>query len=167
MSVPYRGRTSSTTYFVTAGTFCKKHLLQSDRSAQLFCETLQSYRAAGKFYLHAFVVMPNHIHLLLTVPDGLTLERVMQYIKGGFSHQVGKLNGTAGPIWQKSFVDRRVRDIREFENFRRYIHENPVRAGLVAVAEGYSYSSANPNFVMDELPQRLKPLIGEIAVVHR
>jgi len=167
VSIPYRGRTSSTTYFVTAGTFCKQNLLQSDRMAGLFCNCLLSYRAAGKFQLHAFVVMPNHIHLLLTVPEGLTLERVMQFIKGGVSHEAGKLLGTTGPMWQKSFVDRRVRDIREFDGFQRYIEQNPVRAGLACDAEAYGYSSANSKFQMDGLPQRLKPAPREVAALHR
>jgi hypothetical protein len=109
--------------------------------------------------LHAFVVMPNHIHLLITVPEGMTLERVMQLIKGGFSYQTGKLFGLRSAIWQKSFVDRRVRDLGEYERFRDYIHQNPVRAGLVATSAEYLYSSANPAFHVDELPQRLKRLL--------
>jgi hypothetical protein len=77
MAIPYRGVTSNSTYFVTANTFCKQNLLQSDRMAELFCELLHRHQAANKFFIHAFVVMPNHIHLLLTVPDGMTLERAM------------------------------------------------------------------------------------------
>jgi len=66
--------------------------------------------------------MPNHIHLLITASEGLTLERVMQFIKGGFSFEAGKLLSIRGPIWQKSFVDRRVRDAIECDRFREYIH---------------------------------------------
>jgi putative transposase len=68
MTIPYRGWTSASTYFVTAGTFCKKNLLQSERMAELFCETLCRYRSERKYALHAFVVMPNHIHLLIRFP---------------------------------------------------------------------------------------------------
>ena len=156
---PHCGQTSSTTYFITAGTFCKKNLLQSDRMAELFCKTMFRYRAEGKFLLHSFVVMPNHIHLLLTVSEGLTVERAIQFIKGGFSHEAGKLMGTTGPVWQKSFVDRRVRDLAEFEKFLRYIDQNPVRAGLVSSADQFRYCSLNAAFRMDELPQRLKPRV--------
>jgi len=157
MSVPYRGETSSSTYFITAGTYCKTHVLQSDRIAELFCKVLFEYRDAGKFHLHAFAVMPNHVHLLITVPEGMTLERVMQLIKGGFSYQAGKLFGLRSAIWQKSFVDRRVRDLREYENFHEYIHQNPVKSGLADAPPEYPYSSANSGFRLDELPQRLKP----------
>ena len=157
MAIPHRGQTSSTTYFITAGTFCKKNLLQSERMADMFCQTMYRYRAERKFLLHAFVVMPNHIHLLLTAPEGLTLERVVQFIKGGFSHQAGKLMGNVGPVWQKSFVDRRVRDLSEFKRYKSYIEQNPVRAGLAATADEYRYCSLNQIFESDELPQRLKP----------
>jgi hypothetical protein len=57
MPIPHRGTTSSSTYFVTANTFCKQNLLQSDRMASLFCEVLFRYRAANKFLLHAFVMI--------------------------------------------------------------------------------------------------------------
>ena len=86
-----------------------------------------SDRGAGKLKLHAFVVMPNP-YSLITVPEGLPLERTMQFIKELF--QAGKLLGVRSPIWQKSFVDCRVRDATEAEKYRNYIHQNPARACL-------------------------------------
>jgi len=130
MAIPYRGETSRSTCFITASTFCKMRLLQSERMASLFCEKLFAYRADGRFLVHAFVVMPDHVHLLITVIEGSTLERSVQLIKGGFSSEAGKLILLSHPFWQKSFFDRRVRDIAEFEKFRDYIHLNPVRANL-------------------------------------
>ena len=167
MAIPYRGTTSCTTYFLTAGTYNKANLLQSQRMAELFCRTLFQYRDAGKLEVHAFVVMPNHVHLLITVPEGITLERAMQYVKGGFSFQAGKLFNLRGPVWQKSFVDRRVRDVAECKRYRDYIHQNPVRAGLASRAEDYVYSSAKPSFKLDELPQRLKPNASDKSVMRR
>ncbi len=101
--------------------------------------------------------MPNHFHLLLT--PAVTLERAVQFIKGGFSYKAGKHFGLSGEIWQTSFYDRRVRDGMEYERMRNYIWQNPVRRGLVAAAEEYAYGSANAKFVLDEVPQRLKPLV--------
>ena len=99
MTIPHRGWTSASTYFVTAGTFCKKNLLQSDRLAELFCEMLLRYRADGKYALHAFVVMPNHIHLLIKVPEGMTLERAVQFIKGGFQFHYSLSSIVPGTVW--------------------------------------------------------------------
>jgi len=81
--------------------------------------------------------MPDHIHLLLT-PTGITLERSIQFIKGGFSHSLAsKL-----PTWQRGFTDRRIRDRDDFITHRTYIHDNPVRAHLCQQPEDYPHSSA-------------------------
>ena len=166
MSIPHRGITGASTYFVTANAFCKKNLLQSDRMASLFCETLYRYRKEGKLFLHEFVVMPDHFHLLLTVPRGMTLERVLQCVKGGFSFQARKQFGIAGEIWQTSFLDRRVRNAGEYTRFRDYIRHNPVRRGLVEEADDFSYSSANLSFTLDPVPQWLKPAPQESGCVQ-
>ena len=142
-------------------------LLQTQRMAELFCNMLLEKRAMNTFLLHAFVVMPNHIHLLITVPQGSTLERTMQLIKGGFSREAGKFLNLPHPFWQKSFVDRRVRDAGEFHRFREYIHQNPVVANLCNSQEEYPYSSANPQFVLDAPPQRLKPVAENAAELYR
>ncbi len=154
MAAPYRGNTGHGVYFITACTFQKKNLLQSDRMAGLLVEVLLHYRADRKYLLHEFVVMPDHFHLLLT--PVVTLERALQFIKGGFSYRAKKEGIFAGEIWEKSFYDRRVRDLAEYRAFCLYIQLNPVKRGLVTSAREYPYSSAK--FVLDEVPQRLKPV---------
>ena len=155
MAAPYRGNTGLSTYFITAATFQKHSLLQSDRMADLLLEVLLHYRSQQKYLLHEFVIMPDHFHLLLT--PTLTLERALQLIKGGFSFRAKKELGFAGEVWEKSFYDRRVRDWQEYCAFRQYVHSNPVKKGLATTAEEYPYSSAKPGLVLDALPQRLKP----------
>ncbi len=157
MIIPPRGRTGHGTYFITASTWEKMALLQSERSARLFIETMLQYRDQGKFSIHEFVVMPNHIHLLITPPPELSLERCLQLIKGGFSFRMKKELGYAGEIWQKSFYDHRVRDESEYQRARQYIHQNPVRRGLALSAEQFPFGSASGAFRLDEVPQRLKP----------
>src|SRR5450432_2815019 len=78
----------SRTFFVTTRTSMGKALLQSDRNATLLIDVLRFHVKEGKFQLHDFVVMPNHLHLLITVSGDSTVERVMQFIKGGFSHRL-------------------------------------------------------------------------------
>ena len=128
---------STATYFVTSITYERRRLFQVEANARMLVEIMQHYRATGNYKLHAFVVMPDHVHLLIT-PEGVTIERAMQLIKGGFSRRVGaKL-----PVWQKGFVERRMRDADEFMTRREYIHQNPARAHLVQSAEEYPFSSA-------------------------
>ncbi len=83
MAIPLRGRTGQWTYFITASTYLKQHLLQSERTAPLFIDVLYHYRGEGKYLLHEFVVMPDHFHLLITPGPEVALERAMQFIKGG------------------------------------------------------------------------------------
>lgn len=155
MAAPHRGNTGYSCYFITASTFQKRHLLQSDRMAQLFVDVLLHYRQQGRYLLHEFVVMPNHFHLLISPLE--LLERAMQLVKGGFSYKARQELGFLGPLWQPSYHDRRVRDIEEYLAFKNYIRLNPVERKLVLKPEEYKYSSAHPMFRLDGLPQRLKP----------
>lgn len=152
-----RSRTDESTYFINAQTYQRKRLLQSERSARLLLGVLYHYRKASKYLLHEFVVMPNHFHMLITPAPGVTLERALQLIKGRFSFEAGKKFGMGREIWQRSFYDRRVRNLAEYFQSRTYIHANPVEAGLCTEPSEYRYSSAYPGFKLDPIPQRLKP----------
>ena len=156
MAAPHRGNTGYSCYFVTASTFQKQNLLQSDRMAKMFIDVLLHYRKQGRFLLHEFVVMPNHFHLLITPTD--TLERALQLIKGGFSYRARKELRFTGELWQPSYYDRQVRNIDEYMAFRGYILMNAVKAKLAAAPEEFPYCSAHPGFDLDGLPQRLKPI---------
>jgi REP-associated tyrosine transposase len=159
MSIPHRGVTSESTYFVTANVIQKQVLFRVEKIARLFIEVLFDYRTVKKYLLHEFVVMPDHFHLILT-PAGVTLERTMQFAKGGFSFRLNRnLKGKRDP-WQPSFMDRRVRDSLEYQKFKDYIWQNPVKRFLVRSPEEYPYSSAHPSFAssVDPVPQRLKPI---------
>ncbi len=159
-------RLGSRTYFITANSWAGRSIFQSERSASLLIETLFDYRANGKYQLHEFVVMPNHIHLLFTPAPELTLERVVQFIKGGFSHRAGKQLGPSLGIWERGYVDHRIRGTQDYESHRDYIHQNPVRKGLASSPEQYPYSSANPKFQLDAVPQGLKPIPEEAPIRH-
>jgi REP-associated tyrosine transposase len=111
---------------------------------------LLHYGRQRKYLLHEFVLMPDHIHALIT--PAITLERALQLIKGCFSFRARKELGFGGEIWQTSFYDRRVRISKE------YIHLNPVKRGLASLPEEYLFHSARPGFNLDGLPQRLKPV---------
>lgn len=73
--------------------------------SRIFVETLVHYRAKGIYKLHAFVVMPDHIHVLLTPASDVTLERAVQHIKGGSARRLGEELLLRFPVWQKGFTD--------------------------------------------------------------
>jgi putative transposase len=136
MAIPTRASRPGT-FFVTSATYNRRRLFRVPANSELFLETLQHYRREGHYKLHAFVVMPDHIHLILT-PQAITLERAVGFIKGGFSHRIA----SNFPVWQRGFIDHRIRDADDRAIRRTYLLNNPVRAKLVATRERYPYSSA-------------------------
>jgi putative transposase len=121
---------STRTFFATTKTSMGRRLLQSECNASLFIDVLRSYVAIKKFELHDFVVMPDHVHLLMTVKSDMTIEMAMQLIKGGFSYRLKKESAYLGEVWQHGFSEVRVDDTESFARFREYIAQNPVKAGL-------------------------------------
>jgi putative transposase len=127
------------TFFATTRTDRGRRLLQSERNAALLIDVLRSYVVAGKFELHDFVVMPDHVHVLVTVGSDMTIEKAVQLIKGGFSFRIKKEQGYLGEVWQRGFSEVRVNDEPSFLQHREYIAANPVKAGLVDSPEQYPY----------------------------
>jgi len=134
------------TYFITSATVSRRRLFQVQRTAELFLQTLRENRAKGRFQLHAFVVMPAHIHLLLTPSPKISLEKTMQYIKGGFSFQLK----SKFDVWEKSYTNHRVLNAEDYVRHVEYIEQNPVRARLVEQPKAFLFSSAR--FALDPMP---------------
>jgi putative transposase len=142
------------TYMVTTETWERRDLFRNERWAQLLIDTLSHYRATA-YLLHEFVIMPDHLHVLLTPPT--SLEKAVQFIKGGFSYRVKKELSSNMEIWQKGFADHRIRDASDCRVHAMYVRQNPVRKHLCEWAEEYPYSSARGGFALDDVPQGLKP----------
>jgi putative transposase len=162
-SDPSRAVAGARTFFVTSSIAGKRNLLQSDRAAELFVRVLYDYRAQGKFRLHEFVVMPDHYHLLLTVGCELTVERAMQFVKGGFAFRAGRELGYRSPVWQKGFSEVRILDFEAYRRVGEYVRNNPVARHLVCEAAEFPYSSAYAGFQLDAAPQGLKPVSFSVA----
>jgi len=127
------------TFFATTNASMGKQLLQSERNANLLIDVLRRHMAARQFKLHDFVIMPNHLHLLLTIEKGMSIEKAMQLIKGGFSFRLSKEFGFKGEVWRKGFSESRVNDEESFLRHKAYIAANPVKAGLAAAANKFPF----------------------------
>jgi putative transposase len=127
------------TFFVSTKTAMGRRLLQSERNATLLIDVLRSLVKEKKFNLHDFVIMPDHLHLLLTVESEMTVEKSMQLIKGRFSHRLTKEFGHLGEVWQRGFSEVQVLNRESLIQHRAYIAMNPVKAGLVGSPETYPY----------------------------
>ncbi len=84
----------------------------------LLIDVLRSNVVKGKFQLDDFVVMPDHLHLLITLQGDVTIEKAMQLIKGGFSYRLKREFGYQGEVWQRGFSDVRIRDGQSFSQHR-------------------------------------------------
>jgi putative transposase len=156
-STPSRHGAIAGTYFVTSRTWESRKLFVTEPMCQLFVDTLVRYQQAEAFALHAFVLMPDRFHILLTPAPDKTLERAVQVIKGGSAHTLGKEPHLRFPVWQRGFSDHRIRDAVDYDVHGRYIEQNPVRGHLVGEAKEYRWSSATGAFEHDPTPQGLKP----------
>jgi len=140
------------TYFVTFSTHHRRKLFVVETYVRLFLQTLYRHRREGRYNLHAFVVMPEHVHLLLTPAPDVTIERTIQLIKGAYSHELGTIIGRDQEIWQRGFTDHRIRSEIDFIHNRNYIHQNPVERGIVTDPSEYRYCSAYHGFKLDPWP---------------
>jgi putative transposase len=108
----------------------------TEREAEIVMNTILDSSTRKEMTLYAYVMMPNHMHILITPIIG-GISRAMQLVKGRSSRQVNK-----GNFWQKGFFDFGILTEEEFREKFNYIHFNPVKCGLVEKAEDYKFSSA-------------------------
>ena len=124
---------------------------------------------APRVLLHAVVVMPDHVHLLLSPrrdEDGwpFPLVDILQCVKGATAHRINRLLYRTGPVWEEESFDHVLRSDESLKDKCEYLRQNPVRAGLVEKAEDYRWLWVNPPF-MDGLecgagaPAREKPTL--------
>jgi putative transposase len=99
--------------------------------------------------------MPDHVHLIITPAADISLEKAMQYVKGGHATQARNQFGLHS-FWQPKFTNHRIRDAEDYERHRNYIHQNPVKARLAISPAEYPYSSAWPDAQVDPAPEALK-----------
>jgi REP element-mobilizing transposase RayT len=98
-----------------------------------------------RYDLIAWVVMPNHVHVLIREYEGYALGSVVQSWKSFTGRKLNLLSGSRGRIWSREYWDRFIRDPAHFDASVRYIEHNPVAAGLVDRPEDWPWSSArNP-----------------------
>ena len=145
------------TYFVTTKSWESTFLFQVIKAAEIVVGKMLEHRDKRNYLLHEFVLMPNHLHLILT-PVSASLEKCMQLIKGGSSFEIHKLRGSRAPIWQSGFHESRIRNWPDYQVKRDYVIFNPVAAGLVERPEEWQFGSACGKYALDPTPQGLKPV---------
>lgn len=117
-------------------------LLRDPRAARIVEETL--LREDGKnIDLIAWVIMPNHAHVMMRPLPGHSFVDIMQTVKSVSAHRINKELGRTGSVWQPDYFDRYIRDAKHYQSALRYIESNPVKAGLCKFAEDWEFGSAS------------------------
>ena len=118
------------------------HLLRPEIARQVADAIRYHAHALGHYHLHSYVVMPNHVHMLVTpsVPASVLTHSLKRFTAREANRKLGL---TGKPFWQDESYDHLVRDEAEFQRIARYIEWNPVKGGLVAAPEEFPWSSAS------------------------
>lgn len=141
---------SGQTHFITFSCYHRRRLFTTDESRRIFESALERVRRSYRLYVYGYVVMLEHVHLLLSEPQVDTLADALKSLKQGVSRRlIGTLplkpepglNGAHGHFWQKRYYDFNIRNYPQFVEKLRYLHRNPVKAGLCERPEDWLWSS--------------------------
>ncbi|ABF43462.1 protein of unknown function DUF1568 [Candidatus Koribacter versatilis Ellin345] len=148
----------SATHFITAPTFHRKRLFQNQKYGDLLTETLLSFRESYPVQIHDYVIMPDHVHVLLTIYGDLPANDAMQKLQRHFAEQVAQQFGYNGEVWETSFHNDQVNNAEDCARCVKKIHSNPVRVGFCDKPGEYRMSSKASRWVLDPLPENLREL---------
>jgi putative transposase len=129
---------SGQTHFITFCCYRRRTLFLSEASKVTFESALERVRRSYKLCIYGYVIMPEHVHLLLSEPGREALDVAIKSLKQGVSR---RLLGDAEHFWQKRYYDFNIRNRSQFLEKLRYIHRNPVSRGLCARPEDWRWSS--------------------------
>ena len=133
-----RLHSSGQSHFITFSCWHRRHNLRDQAARRIFEAALERVRRSFDLRIYAYVVKPDHVHLLLSEPHCGTLADAIKSLKQRVSR---RLIGEAPHFWQKRYYDFNVRTHDQFVEKLRYIHRNPVKKGLCARPEDWEWSS--------------------------
>jgi putative transposase len=129
-------------HLITAVTYKRNPLFQDRTAAALFVQELGALRKDLGFLILAYVVMPDHVHLVIVPGEAVSLPKIMQYVKGRFARRCNSANGVTGKVWQSRYDETLIRDDSSLSARIDYVEANPVVAGIVDEPRAHPFSSA-------------------------
>lgn len=135
---------SGQSHFVTFSCYHRLPKLANPAACQVFLEALELARKRFAIRIYGYVLMPEHVHLLLSEAESATLASALRSVKIATAKQIraqSSASGDGDPFWQARYYDRNIRDYREFVVKLRYLHRNPVKRGLCQSPEQWPWSS--------------------------
>ena len=116
-------------------------VLKDDKIAKIVHDAIFFYHGK-KYNVISWCIMPNHVHVLIEVMKNISLSSILHSWRSFSSNEINKVLNRSGRLWMPEYFDRFIRDNDHFNNVVDYIHNNPVKAGLVKEATDYKWSSA-------------------------
>lgn len=130
-------------YFITIVTEERRPIFLRHVTCDLFINVITYQKIAYDYKVYGFVIMPEHIHLIIQPVGAKNISEIMKNIKGSFSRFYNKVNNNKGSIWQRRFYDKGIRSEQALLETINYIHNNPLRKELIGNISEYKYSSYN------------------------
>jgi putative transposase len=134
-----RYQQSGQSHFVTFSCYHRLPYL-SGNICDVFLSSLEQRRRQYRFLVYGYVVMHEHVHLLVSEPEAALLSTALQSLKLSVARRAVRTGGPA-PLWQKRYYDHNVRNYESFVQKLRYMHRNPVKRGLCDRPEDWRWSS--------------------------
>src|SRR5438128_10574805 len=138
-----RFQESGQSHFVTFSCYRWQPLFSRAETYDRFVQCVEDMRRRFEMCIYGYVIMPEHVHLLLSEPPRSRLADAIHYLKLSFAKRLRSQRSPekSGGFWQKRYYDRNVRSYREFVVKLRYLHRNPVKRGLVSNLEDWKWSN--------------------------
>ena len=146
-------------YFVTTNVKDGRALFLDAACCQVVLDCISHLRTGLRHQVHAYVLMPNHLHLITTPKEDSNISQVMHSLKLFTSRRIGDMLGLRGGIWQARFYERALRNAKDVENAFSFVHENPVKASLVSRPEEYVWSSYRASVLGEATPTVVDQLV--------
>jgi len=139
-----RGRYSVAggTYLVTATTSQRRPYFRHTAAAMAACAALESSATDACVHLWCWVLMPDHVHIMLRLDADIELDSAVHRIKNNMARAANRVLGRHGRLWDRAFHDRALRREEDLRNLARYVVANPLRAGLVTRIGDYPFWNA-------------------------
>ena len=142
--LPHLSNMENCCYFITTTTENRSQLFGLEQNAAILWNTIRTQRDRRRFHLLGFVIMPDHLHLLI-LPTGQTeVPFIMQEIKKSSARLINMAGSRTGRLWMDEYYDYVIRNEKDLMEKLRSVHNNPVKKGLAENEEDYPFSSANP-----------------------
>ena len=129
-------------HFITTSCYQRRPILDHRIRRELLLQTLEQVRRRYRFVVVGYVVMPEHVHLLLSKPERADPSVVMQVWKQSFARKLGCVGYDESRVWQRRFYDFVVWSEKKRIEKLNYMHFNPVKRGLVEAPELWLWSSS-------------------------